>query len=287
MDRVKTKCMATLALGTWLLFVLVVAQAQDLASEYIATPLVEDGKPVRLELLVRKPQGAGPFPTVVFNHGSTGNNPDLVKRSWSSPAAADFFVERGWMVVFPQRRGRGASEGRYDEGFEPDRSRYSCRAAYSLPGVDRAIQDLDAVMAHIRTRQDVVQGRVLLAGQSRGGILAIAYAGERPGGFIGVINFVGGWMGERCPDAAQVNAATFKRGAQFPLPTLWLYGEPDPFYSLSHSKSNFEAFVAAGGKGRFEFYRVPGQNAGHAVIRHPHLWTEAVSKYLEAITSAR
>lgn len=277
---------AIFILWSCLLSPLAVAQTSGLVAEHIATQLVEDGKPVRLELIVHKPQGAGPFPTVVFNHGSTGrgDNPELFRRSWSSSAAANYFSERGWMVIFPQRRGRGASEGRYDEGFEPDRSRYSCEPAHSLPGVDRAIQDLDAVMAHVRTRPDVVQSRILLAGQSRGGILSIAYAGERPDMFVGVVNFVGGWMGDRCQNAVQINTATFTRGAKFPRPTLWLYGEVDPFYTLSHSKSNFEAFVGAGGKGRFESYWVPGQNAGHTVLMHPRLWTDEVTNYLEAIT---
>jgi dienelactone hydrolase len=280
---------ATLALGAWLLSALAFAQTPALVAEQIATPLVEDGKPVHLELLIRKPQGIGPFPTVVFNHGSTGrgDEPTLFKRRSSSAAAANYFVERGWMIIFPQRRGRGGSEGRYDEGFEPDRSRYSCQPIYSLPGVDRAIQDLDAAMAHIRTRPDVVQSRILLAGQSRGGILSIAYAGERPDMFIGVINFVGGWISDRCSNAVQINTSTFQRGARFPGTTLWLYGDSDPYYTLSHSKSNFEAFVAAGGKGRFETYSVPGERAGHALHMHPSLWAEQVTKYLEFITSPR
>lgn len=283
------KCTAILFIGACLLSAIAAAQSPDLTGEYIGTPLVEDGRPVRLEILVRKPQGPGPFPAVVFNHGSTGrgDNPAFFKRSWSSDTVAAYFVERGWMVIFPQRRGRGASEGRYDEGFEPDRSRYSCQPEHSLPGVDRAMLDLDAVMEHIRSRSDVRQDRILLAGQSRGGILSIAYAGERPHPFIGVINFVGGWMGDRCQNAVQINTATFKRGSKFPRPTLWLYGDSDPFYSLSHSKGNFEAFLAAGGKGRFESYWVPGQNTGHAVHAHPRLWDEAVSKYLELVAPTR
>lgn len=206
---------AFLVLAAWLLSALAVAQTTELSAEYIATPLIEDGRPVRLELLVRKPKGVGPFPTVVFNHGSTGrgDNPELFKRSWSSDAVASYFVERGWMVIFPQRRGRGGSEGRYDEGFEPDRSRYSCEVVHSLPGVERAIQDLDAVMAHVLVRSDVEQSRIVLAGQSRGGILSIAYAGERPSTFIGVVNFVGGWMGDRCQNAVEINTTTFKQSS--------------------------------------------------------------------------
>lgn len=261
------------------------ALCTEVTSEFITTSLVEDGKPVRLELLVRKPQGPGPFPTVVFNHGSTGrgNNPELFRRSWSSPTIASYFVEKGWMVIFPQRRGRGASEGRYDEGFELDRSGYSCQTTLSLAGVDRAVEDLDAVMAHVRSRPDVQVKRVLLGGQSRGGILAIAYAGERPEWFIGVVNFVGGWMGDRCANASAINTATFKRGAKFAQPTLWLYGDQDPFYGLAHSKANFEAFLSAGGKGRFESHWVPGQNSGHSVIAHPGLWSGQVTQYIDSL----
>lgn len=261
------------------------AQPPDPTREFVETSLIEDGKPVRLELLVRRPDGPGPFPTVVFNHGSTGrgDSPELFRRSWWSPAASAYFVERGWMVVFPQRRGRGASDGRYDEGFETDRSRYACLPSLSLPGVERAIEDLDAVMSHLRSRRDVLQSRILLAGQSRGGILSTAYAGERPDAFVGVINFVGGWMGDRCPNAATINAGTFRRGGKFPRATLWLYGDQDPYYSLSHSRDNFGAFVAAGGKGQFQSYWVPGQNSGHALIAHPRLWADDLTRYLMSI----
>ena len=261
------------------------AAASEITSELVTTSLIEDGKPVRLELLVSKPGGAGPFPTVVFNHGSTGrgNNPELFRRSQSSPEIAAYFVERGWMVIFPQRRGRGASDGRYDEGFEPDRSRYTCHTNVSLAGVDRAIEDLDAVMSHIKARPDVRPDRMLIAGQSRGGILAIAYAGERPASFIGVVNFVGGWSGEACMNATRINSSAFRRGAKFPHPTLWLYGEQDFLYSLDHSKSNFEAFRAAGGKGQFHSYAAPGQAPGHFIIGHPALWSGDLTKYLEAL----
>ncbi len=260
-------------------------QSPDHASEFIQTSLIEDGRPVRLELLVRKPMGPGPFPTAVFNHGSTGrgDNPELFRRGWTHAALSNFFVERGWMIVYPQRRGRGRSDGRYDEGFEADRSRYSCQPALSLPGVDRAIEDLDAVMAHLRSRGDVRTDRMLLGGQSRGGILSIAYAGERPDLFVGVVNFVGGWMGDQCAHAVAINATTFTRGAKYPRSTLWLYGDQDPYYSLSHSKGNYAAFIAAGGKGHFESYWVPGQRTGHAVIGYPSLWKDRLSQYLESI----
>ena len=66
-----------------------------------------------------------------------------------------------------------------------------------------------------------------------------------------MINFVGGWLGAGCSTASAVNQQLFKLGAGFPRPTLWLYGDNDPYYPLSHSEANFEAFRQAGGKGAF------------------------------------
>ena len=60
---------------------------------------------------------------------------------------------------------------------------------------------------------------------------------------------------------------------------LWLYGRNDPFYSLDHSRGNFEAFRAAGGRGRFIGAAVPGGN-GHNVILFPRLWGAEVDRYL-------
>src|SRR5262249_12939599 len=97
--------------------------------ERIPTPWVEAGRALTLEMAVYQPLGTGPYPTLIFHHGSTGNgdNPALFTITYTSETLAKTFVDQGWQVLFPQRRGRGASDGVYDEGFEPDRSRYSCR----------------------------------------------------------------------------------------------------------------------------------------------------------------
>nr|WP_301542825.1 alpha/beta hydrolase [Cupriavidus basilensis] len=246
----------------------------------IPTHLLEDGRPVHLQLVVWKPACMGPYPTVVFNHGSTGsgNKPALFRRTATAPSAAKFFNDRGWMVVFPQRRGRGKSGGLYDEGFKRDRSGYACEPELSLPGVDRAIEDLDAAMEHIARRPDVQRDRVLVAGASRGGALAIAYAGERPDRFLGAINFNGGWLGRLCPTHAEVNRTTFVRGAAFKKPTLWLHGNLDQYYRIAQCRANFEAFSAAGGRGTF--YALHG---GHGLIAQPQLWADAMSAYLATV----
>jgi dienelactone hydrolase len=251
--------------------------------ERIPTPWTDaTGRAQTLEMVIYQPPGKGPFPTLVFNHGSTGDGdkPEWFTHTWTSPEVGRYFADKGWQVVFPQRRGRGKSDGLYDEGFEPDRSRYACQASLSLPGLERALADLDAVMAYLPTRSDVNPQRLLIGGVSRAGILSTVYAGTRNTPLLGVLNFVGGWVGDRCPDADNVNPVAFRRGAAFAKPTLWLYGSKDPFYALAHSKRNFDAFVAAGGKGKFvTFDKVPGGN-GHHVHASPSLWQIELNDYL-------
>ena len=256
--------------------------------ERLPTPWTEaDGRPQTLEAVVYRPANAsGRLPTVVFNHGSTGqgNRPEWFTATWTSPEVAAYFTAKGWQVVFPQRRGRGQSDGVYDEGFGPNRSAgYSCQSAYSLPGLDRAVADLDVVMAHVQQRPDVDKSRLLIGGVSRGGILSVAYAGTRPGMFLGVVNFVGGWLGDGCKESAAVNRAGFERGAAMPRPTLWLYGERDSFYALEHSRASFDAFRAAGGQGRMVSYALPPGQDGHGIHNFPALWRADVDSYLSLL----
>jgi pimeloyl-ACP methyl ester carboxylesterase len=258
-------------------------------SEFLNTTIQEGGRPIRLEVVIKKPSGSGPFPLLVFNHGSTGRgtDPNLFTQTYASPEIVDFFVEKGWMVAFPQRRGRGKSDGLYDEGFERDRALgYSCDPDRSLPGADRALDDIEAAVEALQQRPGVAAGPILIGGVSRGGVLAIAYAGMHPQQVLGALNFVGGWMGEGCRNAGDINGALFQRGGKFGRPTLWLYGQHDSFYSIEHSRSNFEVFKKAGGNGEFFEYAVPG-GFGHGLLWYPSLWSGDVEKYLTAIGAPR
>jgi len=192
-------------------------------------------------------------------------------------------VERGWMVAFPQRRGRGMSDGLYDEGFTPDRSGYSCDATLALAGADRALADLDAVTDWLINRSDVDTTRMLVGGTSRGGILSVAFLADRPEVYRSAINFVGGWIAEGCGDYANINRTLFEHGAAFPGASLWLYGRNDSFYSIEHSRANLAAFNAAGGVADFrEFSRAPGLN-GHFLINDPERWSDTVDAFIDAL----
>lgn len=57
------------------------------AQESRPVPLVLDGQTVKIELVVHKPPGNRKFPTLVFNHGSTGrgNNPSAFQTRLGPP----------------------------------------------------------------------------------------------------------------------------------------------------------------------------------------------------------
>jgi dienelactone hydrolase len=192
------------------------------------------------------------------------------------------------MVAFPQRRGRGRSDGVYDEGFAPDRKQgYSCDPARSMTGAERALGDIEAAIAALQMRPEVRKGPILVGGQSRGGLLSIAYAAKHTDHVLGVINFVGGWLAETCGTAATLNKVLFQRAASYPRPTLWLYGKGDSTYSMEHSRANFEAFVQAGGKGRFYDLPVQDSTPGHLLVLWPERWVPLAVEYLQGLQTPR
>jgi len=209
-----------------------------------------------------------PAPTVIFSHGSTDN---VARKTVLRPEAmARYLLGQGWAVAAPMRRGRGQSEGQF---LEP-----SDRSISSERQVKAALLDLDATVGALRRRPDVDAKRIVVMGQSRGGLLSILYAGDKPERVAGAVNFAGGWWGQNVDrgfNAKRLEAAG--RGAR--VPTLWLYAANDGYYDAQHIKRNHQAFVDAGGKAELVLVERAGAN-GHGLINHPALWEGPLSAYL-------
>lgn len=249
-------------------------------------PVTIDGATVKLATITYKPAGDGPFPTLIFHHGSTadGRDPTRFEARYNPVLLARWFTARGWAVILPSRRGRGGSEGTYDEGFAPDRMQgYTCEPRRALAGADRALGDIDAMTPVLLAQPFVDRNRVAIGGVSRGGILSTAWSGRHPATPRAVVNFVGGWVSERAcrRSVDEINPTLFRRGSAFARPTIWLYGDKDPLNSLQHSRKNFAAFQGAGGKGEFHAYVPPDRLTGHEIVNAPELWTEALETYLD------
>ena len=239
------------------------------------------GARVSLEATLYRPAGAGPHPIVVFNHGSTGGGTVAPSVTLRPTRQAPFFVERGFAVLAPMRRGRGASDGTHGE-YEG-----TCDPDVLGRGLARALEDVDAAMAYLRTEPWADPTRVLIAGQSRGGLLAVAYAGERPGAVRGVINFAGGWTSQGCDERGRgFNQATFAAaGGRARVPMLWLYAEQDRFYSAPWIRRYHDGFAQAGGTGALQVFPAFGGD-GHRLVDRVEIWSAPAAEFLRRLDFA-
>ncbi len=255
--------------------------------EFLATDIMESGETIELAVAIYAPDGNGPFPLALVHHGSTGSGTNARDFEWffTNDWFADVLNAHGWIVAFPQRRGRGGSDGLYDEGFSEDRSQgHSTEARLSLSGADRALIDANAALAALRERADVSDGAVLFSGVSRGGVVALMQAGDQPEDTAGVINFVGGWTTEN-PGGPEINPTLFRRVEGYEGTVLSIYGEDDPFYSIDHSRANLAQIDEVDAESEFHAVAVPGFNRGHWVMWWPMLWEEVVEDYLHHVES--
>jgi dienelactone hydrolase len=257
------------------------AQAPPPVAETVAIPLIEKRLPgaareLHLEGFLYRPVASGPLPVLVFNHGSTGAgrvSPSATE-PYRYPEVARFFVERGWAVLIPMRRGRGGSGGEYLE-------RYDCDRTILAAGVERAVEDLDAALAFVSAQPWADPTRLLLGGMSRGGLLAVVYPSRRAVAARGVVNFAGGWTVERCDGRTRFNEDTFaEAGRTARLPMLWLYSENDRNYGPAAVRGYHQGFVRAGGTATLEMFPPIGHD-GHILLPgEVRAWRTAVSDFL-------
>lgn len=224
-------------------------------------------KSVLMRATVFRPQGAGPFPLVVINHGSVENAEQRGK--FVQPvfaAGAEYFVRRGYAVVVPQRPGHGETGGPYFEGRDGP-----CENAdYVRSGL--AVADSIAAAIDYMTRQSFVKrDGVIVVGQSAGGWGALALASRNPKNVTAIINFAGG-RGGRVHNRPNNNCAPEKLvaaagvfGSTARIPVLSFYTQNDSYFSPALSQQMADAYRRGGG--RMDYRLLPGfGNDGHRLF---------------------
>lgn len=189
-----------------------------------------------LETTIFMPPGEGPFPLLVLNHGKALGDPRAQERARFLAISREF-VKRGYVVVIPMRSGFSKSSGDYIEQH----------CDMTTNGQIQA-NDLHDVLAYAVRQPWVDADRILVGGQSYGGLTAMAFATHGFPGVKGVLNFAGGLRTQGCPWQASLVRAFGSYGSQSRIPSLWFYGENDSYFNHALADQMHQAYTGAGGK---------------------------------------
>jgi dienelactone hydrolase len=280
--------MTPLLIGALLVSVPLVAPAA-VVEEVIEVPVrvrTISGKEVSqsIKVTVFREEQRQKAPYLVLNHGRPPREADFAKMGRQRFAVnSRYFVSLGFVVLVPTRVGYGESGG-------PD-VEYSgtCSGKNYAPGYAAAADQAVAVLNFARALPYVDLTRGIVVGQSFGGMTTIALSARELPGLAGAVNFAGGGGGNPLerpehPCVPFLLEKLFREyGAAARVPTLWLYSENDRFFGARLPKEWFDAFVEAGGKGRF-VQLPPFQDNGHRSFEgNPAAWKPAFEAFLHEI----
>jgi len=226
-----------------------------------------------------RPKGPGPFPAIVYNHGSA---PGML-----SVEAADVlgpvFTARGWTFFMPYRRGQGlsAKAGPYigdeiDAAERKDGFRASMETMVRLLEHDH-LDDQLAALAWLKAQSFVQSNRIAVAGNSFGGIQSVL--GAERGGYCAAIDSAGAAMTWARAPELQERLLRAVRNARVPI--FFFQAEND--FDLAPSRVLSAAMKDAGKPFEVKIYPPFGSSTmqGHGLgYFGSRVWSDDVFRFL-------
>jgi dipeptidyl aminopeptidase/acylaminoacyl peptidase len=199
-DTIRDMASKGYALLSFLLFLVLPSSAASLEPEVVSFRSGE----ITLQGMLFKPEGKGPFPAVVYNHGSA---PGMLSKQ-AFEALGPVFASHGWVFFGPFRRGQGlsASAGPYigDEIAAADKKGGKTAGAATMVRLLETdhLNDQLAALAWLRTQSFVSRDRIAVAGNSFGGIEVVL--GAERGSYCAAVDSAG--AAQSWEDAPEVQA---------------------------------------------------------------------------------
>ncbi|HMS27399.1 MAG TPA: CocE/NonD family hydrolase [Burkholderiaceae bacterium] len=248
------------------------------------------GGDVDIQTHVFKPNGAGPFPVLLFSHGRSGDQSE--RANLKNPLAfghVRFWLNKGYAVVAPVRIGYGETGGADREGAG---AKYDANGTcISRPDpantAKYAMLSTEFVLQWVREQAWANKDRILLEGQSVGGLTTIALCAQNPPGVMGCINFAGGAggspasKGNMChPEILGQMMAQY--GASTKLPNIWFYAENDMYWGPESPKIWHKNFAEGGSASQFVATNpVPNADGHSLLLRGGTLWSLPLNAWLK------
>lgn len=263
------------------------ALASDLNEQVVNLPVtvkqgVHDMVTRNMILTLFAPAGQGPFPLAVINHGR-----DAGRSERASPGrvrfeeAARYFVRKGFAVLVPTRLGYGDT----GQDFDPEESG-ACFFKHYQPTLDAAADEVLAAVDYARTLPWIDSRRIVLMGQSVGGIVAAAAAAQNPQGVLAAINFAGGAGGDPLThpgipcDALQLQQAFADMGRSAHIPMLWVYTRNDRYFGPQVSQAWAGAYKEGGAPLDYRLLAPFSSNGHYLFADGANVWMPMLDDYL-------
>jgi carboxymethylenebutenolidase len=245
------------ALLSFLLFLMLPSSAASPEPEVVS---FRSGA-ITLQGTLYKPEGKGPFPAVVYNHGSA---PGMLSKQ-AFEALGPVFARHGWVFFGPYRRGQGlsASAGPYigDEIAEAKKKGGMTAGAATMVRLLETdhLNDQLAALAWPRTQSFVDPDRVAVAGNSFGGIEVVL--GAERASYCAAVDSAG--AAQSWEDAPEVQALMNRAVRNSRSPIFFFQAEND--YDLSPSRKLAAAMKDAGKEFEMKIYPPYGKSTqdGH------------------------
>jgi dienelactone hydrolase len=237
-------------------------------------------RPVDLVVTFYTPEGTGPFPLAIINHGANGTREqphDMARHRYTY--LAYYFLSRGYAVAMPMARGYNASGGQ--------QANYICD--FGQLAVDNG-RDIEGVISDLAAFPQVDATRVVVAGQSFGGWNALGLGALNPPGVHGMIDFFGGVHSTGCKptkgdEVTSLVDGARRLGAATTTPSLWFYGQNDSLFPPKTWDPMYKVYTREGGQA--ELVDVGSfMDDSHQMLSHLEsfpLWVPKVDAFLEKI----
>jgi len=239
-----------------------------------------------LHAFLWRPEGRGPFPAVLIDHGS---GPTREQRARLGPyerqaeTICPVFARHGYVCLFMFRRGVGPSSdvGRNAVDLLDDelaRSGQEARNTLQLQLLEhRELDDAAAALASLRARPDVDSRRVSLVGHSFGGSLTLLLAERQPDVRAIVLFSTAGYSWDRSPELRERLLAALPH---ITAPVLLMHAAND--YSINPGKTLDERLAQLGKAHRLKIYPPVGTtpDEGHDLPLRPAVWESDVFDFL-------
>jgi len=196
-----------------------------------------------------RPPGPGGTRLAVLKHGKPVTAAEIAAFSLPTCEAerVRWFLDRGFAVLLPLRRGYGASPGPLAErnpSCAPDRD-------YARSAGETA-RDIQAAIDYATALPGIAPQGVVVVGQSAGGLGTVALAARRDPRISALVSMAGGDGGHlnRVPGAVcqpkALATAMARFGATARAPMLWIYTENDSFFAPDLAAAMHRAYTGAG-----------------------------------------